>query len=85
MKKVAIIAVTLLFMGTSFTSCRETKEEEMTESEALIQEMEEEGAEIKVKEDDGDTKIKMETEDKSVKIKEDDGDTKIKVKTDNDN
>lgn len=81
MKKIAIIALSALFIGASFTSCRENK----TEAEQLVEEMEAEGAEVKVKEDDGDTKIKMETENKKVKIKEDDGDTKIKVKEDNDN
>ncbi len=81
MKKIAFIALTALVVGTSFTSCRDKKE--MSEKEELIQEMKEDGAEIKIKEDDGDVKIKMETEDKEVKIKEDDGDTKIKIDNDN--
>lgn len=83
MKKTALIVLSALFLSVSFTSCRENKETEMSEEETLIQEMEADGAEMKIKEDDGDTKIKMETETKSVKIKEDDGDTKIKVETDN--
>ena len=78
MKKIALITLTTLFIGTSFTSCRE-KKEEMSESEEIIQEMNEDGADIKIK-DDGD-KIKMETEDKEVKIKVDD-DGEVKIKTD---
>lgn len=80
MRKIIVIALAASFIG--FTSCRE--KEEKTEAEELVEEMQAEGAEIKVKEEDGDTKIKMETDDKKVKIKEDDGDTKLKVKTDND-
>jgi hypothetical protein len=80
MKKIALIALTALFIGTSFTSCREQK----TEKETLIEEMQEDGADIKVKTDGDETKIKMETDDKSVKIKEEDGESKMKVKTDND-
>lgn len=84
MKKVAMIFLCATFVATSFTSCRE-KKEEMTEQEELIQEMQDEGADVKVKEEgDGDTKIKMESEDKEVKIKTDaDGDTKIKVDENN--
>lgn len=76
-----ITGISILCLATVFTSCRDT---EKSETEQLVEEMEAEGADIKVKEDDGDTKIKMETENKKVKIKEDDGDTKLKVKTDND-
>lgn len=86
MKKAAMILLCATFVATSFTSCRDTKEkEEMTEQEEIIQEMQDEGADVKVKEEgDGDTKIKMETEDKEVKIKTDaDGDTKIKVDENN--
>tara|TARA_R100000935_G_scaffold38680_1_gene59958 strand:- start:64505 stop:64759 length:255 start_codon:yes stop_codon:yes gene_type:complete len=82
MKKVFLTGFVILTVAISFTSCRDT--EEKTEAEVLVEEMQEEGADIKVKEDDGDTKIKMETENKKVKIKEDDGDQKIKIKTDND-
>ena len=82
MKNIIITGCILLSMAATFTSCRET--EEKTEAETLVEEMQAEGAEVKVKEDDGDVKIKMETEDKKVKIKEDDGDQKIKIKTDND-
>jgi len=77
MKKTIIIALSALFLSATFTSCRE-KKEEMTQEEELIQEMKEDGADIKIK-DNGD-KIKMETDEKSVKIKvDDDGDTKIKT------
>lgn len=79
MKKVIGFLLLALFLSASLSSCREQSEEEQ-----LIEEMKAEGAEVKVKGDDGDQKIKMETDDKKVKIKEDDGDTKIKVKTDND-
>ena len=81
MKKVLLAGFTILTLAVTFTSCRDT---EKTEAEELVEEMQDEGADIKVKEDDGDVKIKMETDDKKVKIKEDDGDQKIKIKTDND-
>ncbi|RAJ18022.1 hypothetical protein [Olleya aquimaris] len=67
MKKLFLTILTLTFMTTSFTSCREE-----SEKEKVIQEMKDDGAEIKVKDD----KIKMETEDKKVKITDDE----IKVK-----
>ncbi|RMA57601.1 hypothetical protein [Ulvibacter antarcticus] len=74
MKKIAFIALTALFLGTSLTSCREQK----SEKETLIEEMKADGADIKIK--DGGDKIKMETDDKEVKIKtDDDGNVKIKV------
>lgn len=74
MKKIAIIALMAGLFSASFTSCRENK----TQEEQLIEEMQDEGADIDVS-DDGD-KIKMETDDKSVKIKtDDDGNTKIKT------
>jgi len=84
MKKLAMIFLCATFAATAFTSCRE-KKEEMTQEEAIIQEMQEEGANVEVKEQaDGDTKIKMETENKEVKIKTDaDGDSKIKVDENN--
>lgn len=78
MKKGIFMAVMALFLTVSLTSCRE-----QTEKERVIDEMNDKGAEVKVKED-GD-KIKMETDDKKVKIKEkDNGETKIKEKTKND-
>jgi ABC-type enterochelin transport system substrate-binding protein len=81
MKKVIFMACMALFMATSMTSCRE---ENKTQSEELIDDMQDKGADIEVKDRATDTKIKMETEDEKVKIKEgDDGDTKIKVKEDN--
>lgn len=83
MKKVALIILSAVFISAGFTSCRDQKEE-MTEEEAIIQEMKDDGADVKVKSDDGDTKIKMETDEKSVKIKTDeDGDSKIKVDVNN--
>ena len=78
MRKLIYTALAVSFMTIAFTSCRDEK----TQKEELIEEMQDEGAEIDVKRDGEDTKIKMETEDKKVKIKEDGEDTKIKVKTD---
>tara|TARA_R110001632_G_scaffold110795_1_gene221430 strand:- start:4142 stop:4381 length:240 start_codon:yes stop_codon:yes gene_type:complete len=78
MKKLIYTALAVAFMTVSFTSCREEK----TEKEKLIQEMKDEGADIKVKQDGDEVKIKMESDSKSVKIKEEDGETKIKVDTD---
>ena len=60
MKKVFLSLVALALVTVSFTSCRE---EEKTEKEELIEEMQDAGAEVKTKVDDGDVKIKMETED----------------------
>ena len=68
MKKILYTVLTLVLLSTSFVACRE-----QTEKEEVIREMkEDEGTEIKIKED----KIKMETDDKKVKITEDD----IKIK-----
>ena len=81
MKKVIFMSLITLFMATSFSSCRD---ENKTQKEELIEEMQDKDADIKVKERANDTKIKMETDDKKVKIKEgDDGETKIKIKEDN--
>ncbi|MBA82569.1 MULTISPECIES: hypothetical protein [unclassified Leeuwenhoekiella] len=75
MKPYSYLAIVLLALTLSVTSCREK-----SEKEKLIDEMKEDGATIKEKSDDGDYKLKMETDDKEVKIKEDaDGETKIKV------
>ncbi|MEO8933256.1 MAG: hypothetical protein ABI295_03030 [Xanthomarina sp.] len=80
MKKVIFMTLMVLFIAISLTSCRDEKK---TQKEELIEEMQDKGADIKVKERANDTKIKMETEDKKVKIKEgDDGETKIKIKED---
>lgn len=79
MKKVIFMSFMALFLTMSVTSCRET---EKSEKDQLIEEMENEGADIKEKRDGDDSKIKMETEDKKVKIKEEDGETKVKIKTD---
>ncbi|WP_044403080.1 hypothetical protein [Lacinutrix sp. Hel_I_90] len=82
MKKVIFSVLAVAFMTFSFTSCRE--EEKKTETQELIDEMEADGADIKIKEDGDETKIKMETEDKEVKIKTDGEDTKIKIDEDED-
>ncbi len=75
MKRLSYITVLVLSFSFSLTACREK-----SEKEKLVEEMKEDGAEIKEKNDDGDYKLKMETDDKEVKIKEDaDGETKIKV------
>lgn len=75
MKRYSYLAIVLLGLTLSVTSCREK-----SEKEKLIEEMKEDGATIKEKSDDGDYKLKMETDDKEVKIKEDaDGETKIKI------
>ncbi|TYB75785.1 hypothetical protein [Bizionia myxarmorum] len=81
MKNLMYKATFLLVFMIAFSSCRE---EDKTQKEELIEEMQNEGADIEVKERANDTKIKMETDDKKVKIKEsDDGETKIKIKEDN--
>ncbi|WP_055436392.1 hypothetical protein [Lacinutrix algicola] len=69
MKKIIFTVLTLTLLTTSFMSCRE-----QTEKEEVIQEMKDEGAEVKIKDD----KIKMETEDKKVKITDDEIKTKEK-------
>jgi uncharacterized lipoprotein YehR (DUF1307 family) len=75
MKKVIFTSIMALLLSVSITSCRE-----QTEKEKVIEEMTDQGAEVKVKRD-GD-KIKMETDDKKVKIKTDnDGNVEIKKKT----
>lgn len=78
MKKVIFMSFMALFLSLSLTSCRE-----QTEKEKIIDEMNDEGADVEVSRD-GD-KIKMETDNKKVKIKtDDDGNVKIKEKTNND-
>ncbi len=73
MKKLTMIALFAGFLTISLSSCRDQK----TQEEQLVEEMQDKGADIKVKDD----KIKMETEDEKVKIKtDDDGNTKIKQK-----
>lgn len=72
--------LTGVFLAVSLNSCEEKKEEK-TETEELIDEMNSEGADVKYKEDEDGSKLKMETEDTKVKIKTDeDGDTKVKIK-----
>ncbi|MBK5213559.1 MAG: hypothetical protein JJE55_07875 [Flavobacteriaceae bacterium] len=80
MKKLTMIALFAGFLTLSLTSCRDQKtEKEKDIKEEVIDDMQDKGAEIKVK-DDGD-KIKMETDDQKAKIKtDDDGNVKIKVK-----
>ncbi|MDO1499684.1 hypothetical protein Q2T40_06010 [Winogradskyella maritima] len=80
MKKVLFVSFLALAISFSVTSCRD---QEKTETEKTIEEMEAAGAEVKVKRDGDETKIKMETEDKEVKIKTEDGETNIKTETDN--
>lgn len=75
MKHLFKTGLLLMALTLSLVSCRE--QEEKSEMEEL---MEEEGAEIKVKDD----KIKVKTDDKKIKIKtDDDGDVTKKVKIDN--
>ncbi|SFU30652.1 hypothetical protein SAMN05216480_101589 [Pustulibacterium marinum] len=77
MKKLVIALMALSLSTGSLVSCRDSKEKKKQE---LIDEMKEEGADIKMKKDGDEEKIKMETENKEVKIKEDDdGDMKIKT------
>ena len=68
------------FLTFSVSSCRDDK----TREEVLIEDMQDQGADVKVKNDGGTEKIKMETENEKLKIKTDeDGDTKIKHKEKN--
>jgi len=69
MKKLIYTVLTLAVLTTSFMACRE-----QSKKEEVMQEMKDEGAEVKVKDD----KIKMETEDKKVKITDDEIKTKEK-------
>ena len=76
MRKLTMIALFAGFLTVSLTSCRDQK----SKTEELVEEMQDKGADIKVK----DNKIKMETEDEKVKIKtDDDGNVKIKQKDKN--
>ena len=76
MRKLTMMALFAGFLTISVSSCRDQK----TTEENLVEEMQNKGADIKVKDD----KIKMETEDEKVKIKtDDDGNTKIKKKDKN--
>lgn len=77
MKKVLIAGFAILTVAITFTSCRDT--EEKTQTEQLLEEAQEDGAKIEVK--DGGDKIKIENADGSeTKIKtDDDGDVKIKT------
>ncbi|HET8887163.1 MAG TPA: hypothetical protein VFM70_12510 [Salinimicrobium sp.] len=63
----------LLLMSICLISCRETE----NETDDLVDESIEAGADVKVK--DGGDKIKIETDEKEIKIKNDDGDIKKKV------
>lgn len=81
MKKLFLITLSALMFTIIFSSCRDKKE--TTETEEIIKEMKEDGAEVKVKTDGDETKIKMETENKEVKIKTEEGESKVKVETDN--
>ncbi|QAA82979.1 hypothetical protein EI546_15200 [Aequorivita sp. H23M31] len=76
MRKLTMIALLAGFFTLTVSSCRDT-EPKKTQTEEIIDDMQNKGADIKVKDD----KIKMETEDEKVKIKtDDDGNTKIKQK-----
>lgn len=76
MRKNLFLFASALIFTFSFTSCREKKE--MTPAEAAVEEMQNDGADIEVK--DGGDKIKMDNGDKEIKIKtDDDGNTKIKT------
>ncbi len=77
MKKALIAGFAILTVAVSFTSCRDT--EEKTQTEQILDDAEEDGANIDVK--DGGDKIKIENPDGSeTKIKtDDDGDVKIKT------
>ncbi len=67
-----------IFLSFSITSCREKTEEK----KGVVEEMIDNGAEVKVKTNNDKTKIKVEDEDQKVKIKvDDDGDVKYKVDT----
>lgn len=80
MKKFIMLAFFAGFLTFSVSSCRDQK----TEEQVLIEDMQDKGAEIKVKHEGGTEKIKMETDDQKVKIKTDkDGKTKIKKKDKN--
>lgn len=82
MRRYIMIASMATIFAVSFSSCRDTTTQ--TREEVLIDDMTDQGAEVKVKRyDDGDKKIKMETDDKKVKIKTEDGKTKIKEKDKN--
>ena len=73
MRKLATIALFAGCLTLSLSSCRDQK----TQKEEIIEDMQDKGADIKVK----DNKIKMETDDEKVKIKtDDDGNTTIKQK-----
>ena len=77
MKKVIFMSFMAVFFSLSVSSCRE-----QSEKERVIEEMQDKGAEVKVKRD-GD-KIKMETDNEKVKIKTDsDGNVEIKKKSKN--
>ncbi|PKG50759.1 hypothetical protein [Olleya sp. 1-3] len=67
MKKLIYTFLTLSVLSTSFVACRE-----QTKKEEVMEEMKDDGAEIKIK----DNKVKMETETKKVKITDDE----IKIK-----
>lgn len=77
MKKFIMLAIFAGFLTFSVSSCRDEK----TREQVLIEDMQDKGADVKVKHEGGTEKIKMETEDEKLKIKTDeDGNTKIKQK-----
>ncbi len=84
--------MSMMLFTTALYSCRDTEakddasevNDDMTQEEALIQDMKDEGATMEVKSDDDETKIKMETENKELKIKTEEGESKVKIKTEDD-
>lgn len=76
MRKSIMMIMMATILAISFSSCRDTK----TREEVLVEDMQDQGADIKVKETNDGHKIKMETEDKKVKIKKDGDKIKIKEK-----
>lgn len=72
-----LIALCGGFLTLSATSCRDQKK---SHEQELIEDMQDKGADVKVKDD----KIKMETDNEKVKIKtDDDGNTTVKHKKKN--
>ena len=80
MKKFIMLALFAGFLTFSVSSCSDDK----TREEVLIEDMQDQGADVNVKNDGGTENIKMETENEKLKIKTDeDGDTQIKHKEKN--
>lgn len=78
MKKFIMLALFAGILTFSVSSCRD-QEPDKTDTQEMIEDMQDKGADIKVS-DDG-KKIKMKTDDEKVKIKMDDEGNVEKVKT----